>query len=717
MPRRKPTREDVLQSVSASDRNSLPAYINTETEEGQARASKESGAFLDKCKSVSYIRDFSNLAPNMSGKPGLMQSDFDYFRPEQRLPVKYEEVIGVSDTVYQRVGLVKNVIDLMGDFTCQGIRVVHPNKKIEQFYKNWFVRVEGKERSERFANYLYRLANVHIRRITSQLSPKDVESIYKSEAADRRGLEKTPDLAKREIPTQYSFLYPGTVKPVGDALGSFVGKPTYTLNLPMKLRALIKNPRTPEEKELVAQLPLDIVAAAQNNKPYPLNPDQHTSFFYKKDDWCSYAMPIIYSILRDIGLYEKLKLADAAALDGAMSKIRIWKLGDHKEKIAPTEAAAAKLGEILESSVGGGTIDIIWNSAIDLLESDTDIHNFLGEAKYNPTLNAIYAGMGIPPTLTGTYGAAGTTNNLMSLKTLIERLKYGRDLLTQFWEYEFVIVQKAMGFRFPAQLDFDYMNLEDEASEKNLWIQLADRRLISDELLQYRFKADPDMEKIRLNREERERDNGLRVEKASPYFTGQLEQELKKIALQTGVATPSEVGLELDQNKRGEKSALELRQPKTPTGTFPPAKKKGQPQKGRPKNSNDKKKRKTKRFTPRMKAMELWAKEAQSTIAEIVNPLILSHFEKPNMRSLTDEENSYAENIKFGVLTNMEPFSHINEDEVEEALSVSFDEKQVKFLENVRANAEIHLRRKLIIDEYRQVQAYCYSIFHNVKSE
>ena len=72
----------------------------------------------------------------------------------------------------------------------------------------------------------------------------------------------------------------------------------------------------------------------------------------------------------------------------------------------------------------------------------------------------------------------------MSLKTLVERLEYGRSVLVEFWEKEIVEVQKAMGFRFPARVEFDKMTLANEDAEKALLIQLADRNLISEETLQ-----------------------------------------------------------------------------------------------------------------------------------------------------------------------------------------------------------------------------------------
>ena len=69
-------------------------------------------------------------------------------------------------------------------------------------------------------------------------------------------------------------------------------------------------------------------------------------------------------------------------------------------------------------------------------KSDTYSNKFLGSEKYQPVLTSIYAGLGIPPTLTGASSSGGYTNNYVSLKTLIERLEYGRDVLKQFWRHE-----------------------------------------------------------------------------------------------------------------------------------------------------------------------------------------------------------------------------------------------------------------------------------------
>ena len=55
---------------------------------------------------------------------------------------------------------------------------------------------------------------------------------------------------------------------------------------------------------------------------------------------------MIYAILDDIIMLEKMRLADLSALDGAISNIRLWTLGSLDHKIHQT-AAINKLRDIL----------------------------------------------------------------------------------------------------------------------------------------------------------------------------------------------------------------------------------------------------------------------------------------------------------------------------------------------------------------------------------
>lgn len=674
----------------------------------------EFGGFQHAKANSSRYRDFSGLLPNVSGRPGLTRSDYDFFRPDEAVPREIKQIFMAANDVYSRVGLVKNVIDLMGDFACQGIRLVHPNKRIEKFYRNWFEKVKGEDRSERFLNNLYKAGNIVINRQTAKVSVKVADSLYRSIAGpDLIVNSEEIKVEKREIPWKYTFIDPTYVDVVGGSLSSFVSNKTYAINMPAMLRKMINSPKSPEEKAIVDQLPPQLIEAAKTKKGYVLDPEKTLVFHYKKDDWQVWAYPMIYAILDDINVVEKLKLADLAALDGAINNIRIFKLGSLEHKIAPTAAAASKLGDILQNNVGGGTMDIVWGPDIELLQSNTNVHQFLGEGKYTPHLNSIYAGLGIPPTLTGTYGAAGTTNNFISLKTLTQRLEYGRKVLMSFWKHEIALVQKAMGFKYPAKIEFDKMDLSNEDAEKALLVQLADRNLVSDEMLQKMFGFDPEMEKSRLNRENKDRENERMVPKAGPWYDPQTEESLKKIALQTGLATPSQVDLELKPKKKGEKNLLDMKTPTLPEQPANP----GQPGQGRPKNTKDKEKRKTKDFSPRTGAsLQLWALDTQEKIASILNPVLLDFYNKKNMRSLSSTEYSEAENTKTKILFSLEPFVAINEDILMAKLNtINSIDVSTKFAEYQQWNIEASkdLKKQLNAEEQKHMKAYFYSLVYS----
>lgn len=663
-----------------------------------------------------YGLNYSNLDANTSGRPGLTRADYDFFRPDEAVPKRIKGVIKRAEDIYQRVGLVKNVIDLMGDFGSQGIRLVHKNKRIERFYRTWFKKIKGKDRSERFLNNIYKTGNVVINRQTGKLSLKVTDSLYRAVASPDLQINDLEDikLEKREIPWKYTFIDPFYVEVSAGSLSSFTQNKTYELVLPSNLRRTINSPKTPQEQDIVNGLPQQIIEAAKTKKPFPLDPAKTMVFHYKKDDWQSWAYPMIYSIMDDITVIEKLKLADMAALDGAISNIRIFKLGSLEHKIAPTKAAAGKLAQILGNNVGGGTMDLIWGPDIELIESKTNVHQFLGEAKYTPHLNSVYAGLGIPPTLTGTYGAAGTTNNFISLKTLTQRLQYGRDLLTEFWDREIALVQKAMGFRYPAKVEFDRMDLSNEDSEKALLIQLADRNLISDELLQTRFGVDPDMEKSRLNRENRDRKSDRMIKKAGPWHQPHPENDLKKIALQSGVASPSEVGLILDPKKKGEKNSLELRQAFKPTQLVKdsPESLPGEPQQGRPKLSKDSTKRKTKQFTPQTGAsLLLWSTQAQEQINETINPIMLEFFGKKNLRSLSNEQTRELENLKTGLFFNLKPFCTISKEILLDNIKTLNHKIIDQYSVWLRELSSV-VGRDLTVDDQKQAKASFYSFIN-----
>ena len=644
--------EDALYRTWDSDSQRQQAYAQT---------SDNVEAYDGVQKALAYGRrtSYIDIEPSRSVRTSFLRSDYDNFRPGESVSNRQKRIIKQCMQAYDKVGIIRNVIDLMSDFASQGLVLVHPNKTIEKFYRKWWQEVGGVDRSERFLNYLYRTGNVVVRRRTAKINKQQEKNLRNSLAADMK-IEPMKVL-KREIPWSYDFLNPLAIDIKNN--GSYiVGKPEFLLNISKNsYEQLVKTDNSPNT--IFKTLPLDIQKRLQaGDRKIPLDSDNVQMYYYKKDDWLLWANPMIYAILDDIIMLEKMKLADIAALDGAISNVRLWTVGDLDHKIIPTKAAINKLRDILASNVGGGTMDLVWGPELKFTESQSQVYRFLGSEKYQPVLTSIYAGLGIPPTLTGASGSGGYTNNYVSLKTLIERLEYGREVLSQFWRHEIKMVQKAMGFRLPAEIHFDSIVLSDEAAQKKLLMDLADRDIISQETLLERFREIPSIERVRVRREERERTNDVAApKKASPYHNPQHKNDVAKIAMTKDVLDNSEylesLGLpptSMEQPVKEEVKKLPFDNENTDPVN----------ENGRPKFSKDTQKRKEKRVLPRSSdatAKTLWAMEAQAKISEIVSPVALAHFDKKNVRSLNKAEVDQLEHLKLCILTGMQPFMEIDE--------------------------------------------------------
>jgi len=660
-------------------------------------------------KALAYTyRSYLDIEPNRSVRTSITRNDYYRFRPEEAVPTRQKRIIKMCMDAYDRVGIVRNVIDLMGDFGAQGIDIVHPNKAIERFYKKWFEQVRGVERSERFLNYLYRAGNVIVKRRTAKINASKEAELRRTSAADMD--IQSLKYAKREIPWAYDFLNPLAVDVLNFYNGMFIGDPIFIMNLSRTTYDSFTASNV-TARNTFSKLPPDLQKMVKEGKrQIPLDKDKLEVYYYKKDDWLVWANPMIYAILDDLIMLEKMKLADLAALDGAISQIRLWRVGSLDHKIIPRRDVINKVRDILASNTGGGTMDLVWGPELDFKESQSQVYKFLGSEKYQPVLTSIYAGLGIPPTLTGASTSGGYSNNYVSLKTLIERLEYGRQLLTQFWQKEIEIVQKAMGFRFPAQIRFDSIILSDESAAKQLLINLADRAIISNETILERFGEMPEIEKTRIRREEQARRNdSVTPQKASPYHNPNLRNDVAKILVtKDGVDNSFYEELELP------KQDIPLPTPVAGKG-IPSAPKapEGNPQGGRPNNAKDVVKRKQKRVLPKSgeSTAVLWAFNAQKTIAETVTPMMLDYYNKKNVRSLTKAEFDQLEYLKLCLLTGLEPFMELTPEIIKELIEANH-KPTAAFISKVDdeiTNFVYINNRKPTVDEMKYIYATVYT--------
>lgn len=652
-------------------------------------------------------RSYIDIEPNISVRPDFLKDDYYRFRPFEEPGNNFKQSMSMCMKAYDRVGIVKNVIDLMGDFASQGIQLNHANKSVEKFYRKWWDKIGGAERSERFLNMLYRCGNVIIYKRYGKVTRREQREM--SRGQDELIVNKKSRVIKNTIPFKYDFLNPMQIDIEGGYAANFSGNPKYKMKISNSLRKSFD-----KNASYIDKLPSALKKAVVDKSPYiELDSKYLEIFHYKKDDWELWANPMVNPIIDDIMMLEKMKLADMSALDGAISNIRLWRLGNLEHKILPNRGAIDKLRNILASNVGGGTMDLVWGPEIDFKESNTQIYKFLGSEKYQPVLNSIYAGLGIPPTLTGLAGqSGGFTNNFISLKTLIERLEYGRDLLAQFWQKEIECVQKSMGFTQPATIHFDQMLLSDEVAEKNLLIKLVEEDIISVETVRDRLGEDNSIEERRIQGERKKRNRKAMPPKAGPYHNANLDSEYKKIALQKG-----EIGIDDVTDLTPKPKEVEPPKNSAPQGPqIPQEQQQEVKENGRPPFSKDTKPRKQKRVlpktTPGQATVMVWANEAQKQIASIVSPALLAHYEKKNLRELGKAELLEMEDIKFTILSSLQPYEEINSEKIafilEKNSQLTTDQKNIK--NQIYAEWVSNTKKTPSIHELRQINNVSYSL-------
>lgn len=673
------------------------------------------GTDNDFISSANNTRTFINVENDHSVRSEYNRADYEYYRPSERVPETPHGIMKACMKAYSKTGIIRNVVDLMSDFGCQGIQLKHKNKRMQKFWKKWFKKVNGKERSERFLNYLYRCGQVYIYRSYSKLTPKQVKDLRAS--AYDITYKDDPKVDKRQIPLRYTFMNPLKIEVVSPELCGFVDKPVLVMksssSAATTLSSIYDATKNDSLKEKVKErIPADLKDKLKNGY-LDLDDDKIEVFYYKKDDWEPYAEPFTYSVMDDLITLQKMKLADLSALDGAISNIRLWTLGDKEKGVIPNAAAINKVRNIISNSPTGGVLDFVWDAYLDVKDLKSDIYKWLGGEKYVPVLNAIYEGLGIPPVLRS--GGTGTTNtsSFLSMKTLVERLNYGRDRLIEFWEKEIRLVAKACGLSDLPEIQLDKLTLSDEVAMTQIALNMWDRDILPTETVVEMTGRDPEVQEYILRREARKRGKSNPY-KASPYHNANFENEIKKILVQGGGNTASEVGVDLNNRKEGEQSRIEMQG--DIQGKLESTKIKGQG--GRPSNIVETTKRKPKPTEkPSSNAFlyynnMLWATSAVNKISDIISPGYLEACGKKNLRQLTKEEVKELEDIRYLTLCNTNVGEYIDEESILDKVTKTISDKALQILDLIKNEYKATVKRELTSEETKHLQAVSYCMLN-----
>lgn len=602
------------------------------------------------------------IAADINNRAGHNRHNYDAQRPNDKLPVKHDEIILACQAIYRKIGMIRNIIDLMTDFAAEGLQLQHPVKTQERFFREWSRRVDLANRSHDYMKLLMRDANVIVRRQNALIARPVAKQMSRADASvSPIGLidetfvpEKPKKITKlktktnrREIPWKYTFLSPVVIEKIGGELGRFFGSDAVGMRIPTSLANSIRAPKTETEREFVKELPPEVVRAAKKQGGLvKLDMDKIHVDYYKKDDWEAWGTPFLFGVLEDVMFKEKMRLADMAALDGVINVIRLWKLGNSDQQILPTPAAVDKLIDILQHNVGGGVMDLVWDDMIDLHVEYPPTDKILGPEKYVSVNSDIVRGMGIPDSLIGgaDLGTRNAQSAFVQLKTLVERLEYVRSRAIRWMESELRLVANAMGFKKIPAISFGIMSLRDEAAEKQLMIQLLDRGIISSEKVSETFGTNfmIELERMKVEQEFRTDNPGV-LERSDPYnrpFTMLEKQSDLAIKLEKVKISGKDVGG--GDNGGGDNSSGD--QPR----------KDGQNPSGRPPSTKDTKPR-DERTSKTKSVLMVIADSFWDQIGKLIDGPYMKQWKIKGRRSLTKARKDELERVKRGILSVLRP--------------------------------------------------------------
>jgi hypothetical protein len=560
---------------------------------------------------------------NINIKHPFGRQDYDFFRPNEAIPKYFRDIVRSCRNAYLRVGIIRNVIDMMTDFACEDLRIIHPDKKIETFYKVWMKKVKIKEAADEFARHLLVDGNVVVKRITAKLNiPIEKQWTDKVISKPDYTVKKIPsDVSPREIPWRYVFLNVYAMKWVGGDAARLSDNKKLVFTLSPELCRIVRSPSGPDELSYIDTMPADIVDYIKKSQTNQIPIDMSKIYIghHKKDSWEDWAPPFLTSVLPDIYFKDKLRLAETAALDGVINVIRLWKLGDHKEGVLPDEGAVQRLIGILEANTGGGAMDIVWDSMIEMIPHYPPVDAILGSEKYQQVNKDILIGLGVPEVLIG--GSGGNfSNSWIQLKTLVEKLKFVRRVLQDWIEEEIKIVAEGMNFDSLPKIRFNEMNLQDENTTKKLIVGLLDRGIISAESVLNVYGEDFLFEVEKIKRE-------------SAIFK---KSDIK-------VRTP--LGPTVDEQMEMSKQQIKLENQFAPKPQTPA---------GRPSGTPDDSSRETRtpkvRTTASIEEMICFALEAIESINDNIIPIYMENIGVTNARKLTSEQKDELNKVRAHIL-------------------------------------------------------------------
>jgi len=221
------------------------------------------------------------------------------------------DAVILCQKAYYNFSSFRNVVDLMTEFSCSKIYFTGGNKKARDFLDALFKKINMDNFVDKFFREYYRSGNVFVYRFDYKVAQNDISKITQVFGSESLAAQKL------ELPSKYMILNPADIQYGGNI--SFVGGNYYKILTDYELQRL-RNPTTDEDREVLKSLneknrlnlQKKVLSGAGAYITIPLDTEQVSAVFYKKQDYEPFSVPMGFPVLEDINWKQEMKKMDMA---------------------------------------------------------------------------------------------------------------------------------------------------------------------------------------------------------------------------------------------------------------------------------------------------------------------------------------------------------------------------------------------------------------------
>jgi len=406
----------------------------------------------------------NNLYPNL--RAGIMPFSAEGGYWTMQVPIT------LATLAYFNIPLVRNTINLLQDFSISDLKITTENKTVEAFFTKWFESIQLPSfMSQWFLEY-YRSGNIFIYKFNGNIAPDKFAKMKTAFAA----------AVSPELPIRYIILDPKQVYlQVGPTF-----KNTYSRMLSTFEIERLRNPKTPEDKQMLKDFPPDIQKqimqyAAQPWLYVPLDTSRLYYNFYRKQDYEPLAVPMIFPLLNRLEyklMLERMDMSLVQTMEQVFLLVTAGRGADERNP-ATDPKALQNLSNIFKTQTLGRVLVADYTTKAEW--KIPDLKELLGKGKYEQVDKDIREGLGYQ-----FFGEEKFANAAIKAKMFIESLKEGRRVfLTDFLIPEVKAICQNLGFKHVPKIEFQEIDAQDKSVLQRVYLQMAQLGLLTpDELNQ-----------------------------------------------------------------------------------------------------------------------------------------------------------------------------------------------------------------------------------------